>query len=379
MKKGISLCLILAMLMLCVGCSAQPAETTLATTTTAAPTTETMPLEEGIRNIILIIGDGMGDEHIEAGALMSGKTPPYADWAHTHANTNSLDAEGNATVTTDSAAAATALATGMLTTNGKVGMDGGGNTTYKTILDYANEMGKSTGVVTTDLLTGATPGGFSGHATDRNDEEGIRNTQLYSGIKLLCGSYTNTYKTYKDAIETAGYTVSTSLNEAAKHMDAEMAYWQLSEKLETITPKALEYLAQDRDGFVVMIEQAHVDKYSHSNNFGQMHLCVNSLNNTVQAVLDWAQGRDDTVVIITADHETGGLSVGQEGDFLQTETTADGKTISYAFSSDGHTNSPVSVYCWGFQPDFAKYAMDGDPALIKNTAVFQMMLDILQE
>ncbi len=379
MKKSVSLCLSVALLLAFTACGAAPdAVDTTAAVTTTVPTTETLPLEEGIRNIVLIIGDGMGDPHIEADKLVSGEAPPYADWAHIHANTNSLDAEGNATVITDSAASATALATGTLTTNGKVGLDAAG-ATCKTILDYAAEMGKATGVVTTDLLTGATPGGFSAHASDRGDDDNIRNTQLYSGINLLCGSYTNTYKTYKDTIENAGYTVSTSLNEAGNYMEEEKVYWQLSEKLEAITPKALEYLSQDRDGFVVMIEQAHVDKHSHSNNFAQMQKCVDSLNNTVQAVLDWAEGRTDTVVIVTADHETGGLEVGQAGAYLNSYDTADGGTISYRFNSVNHTDSPVSVYCWGFQPDFSRYTMEGETELIKNTAVFQMMLDILQE
>ena len=110
-----------------------------------------------IKNIILIIGDGMGVEHISAGEIYEGKEYDFTNWKYVSSNTNSTDSLGKMfNITTDSAAGGTALATGSLTVNYKVGKDRKGNDLY-TILDYAAAQGKKTGIVTTDYITGATP------------------------------------------------------------------------------------------------------------------------------------------------------------------------------------------------------------------------------
>ena len=115
------LAFLIAILIL-AGCSvATPATTTQSTTATTAPA-----LPEGIRNIIIVIGDGMGDAHLQLGEQASGKELVFRDWTLIHSNTNSFNSSGEAIKTTDSAAGGTALATGQLTTNGKVGRDSSG-------------------------------------------------------------------------------------------------------------------------------------------------------------------------------------------------------------------------------------------------------------
>ena len=191
MKRALCFLLTALLLLSLAACGAEPLPTTVPTTvpTTQAPTT--VPKAEGIRNIVLIIGDGMGPEQVEAGQLCKGEPFAFTTWQHVNVNTNSLDDDGNATVTTDSAASATALASGVLTKNGYVGKDPEGKD-VKTILDYAAEAGRSTGILTTDKLTGATPGSFSGHCIDRDETDAVLTTQLYSQIDLLAAAQSAT-------------------------------------------------------------------------------------------------------------------------------------------------------------------------------------------
>lgn len=377
MKKIV--CLILCLLMfLCMAACApeQPGASTSASTETTVPTTAQA---DGVKNIILIIGDGMGVAQVESGELCAEKEFVFRSWTNTLSNTNSVTSGGEATVTTDSAAGGTALATGTLTINGYVGQDKD-NKNLKTILDYAGEdYGKSTGVVTTDLISGATPASFSSHCGSRQSTEAILTAQFYSNVTLLCGQESTDALNASSSFS-GNYTVCKGLSEVEDNMDAEMAYWQLrlSEDLTSCVKPALEYLSQDEDGFVLMIEQAHVDKHGHNNEFDGMQKCVNDLNETVETILEWIGDRNDTAILITADHETGGLSVSPDPIYDSTYTTTDGRTLYYQWTSTGHTSTEVGVWAYGFEPDFEKYYLEGTPGIIKNTSIFEIMLDLLQ-
>lgn len=373
----------LSLLLLSACSTAQPP---VPSTTADYPSVATAaPQREGIQNIILVIGDGMGDAQILAGELAKGEPFVFHDWQHTHSNTNSLDSEGNASKTTDSAAGATALSTGVLTKNSMVAKDPSGND-LTTILDHAQSLGKATGIVTTDNMYGATPAGFSGHAVDRDETTTILYSQLDSGIDLLCSNFSSEAIAIKSQITGAGYSFCDFYGKVKDTLDAQKVYWQLdmsgsspSVPLEKIVPTTLDYLSKDPDGFVMMIEQAHIDKFCHSNNIEGAQLCANSLNNTVCALLDWCEGRNDTVIIITADHETGGLSVSPEDIYENRYVTNSGNALYYQFSSEGHTDSPVSVYFYGFESNLEPYYIDDTKSVIKNTAIFEIMLDLLND
>ena len=381
MRRFFAIILCIIMLFVTAGCA--PTGDNGATT---VPTTQALK-DQGIKNVILIIGDGMGPKQVEAGQAYAGKTFGFAQWQHTVANTNSLDSDGNATTTTDSAAAATALATGTLTTNGRVGRDADNNN-LKTIMDYAaQDYGKATGVISTDVMNGATPAGFSGHATHRGDAEDILNSQTKSGLNLLCANYTADAVATRDLAKNSGYTYCDSLSEAKECAAAGKAgYWLLScgdytatDKLSDITTTALNYLDQDPDGFVLMIEQANIDKHGHNNNFVGICKCVNVLNDTVEAVLSWMGNRTDTAIIITADHETGGVDFSTEPIYQNSIKAADGTTLYYNFTTTGHTPTEVDVFVYGFEPKFEQYYTEDRPNAIKNTDIFKMMLGLLKD
>lgn len=344
-------------------------------------------LENKIKNVIYIIGDGMGKEHITAGELAYGELFDFTSWKMASSNTNSLDSNGCATVLTDSAASGTALATGVLTTNGMIGMNQQGEH-VDTILDFAQSLGKSTGVLTTDQLFGATPGAFSGHVESRDNTARIITTQIQSGVNFLAGSTDSSCTKKQPMIKKNEYKYAESLEDARGMMDAEKLYCQLdlegnfhgdtAVKLADATSLALDFLSKDEDGFVLMIEQAHIDKYSHNNDFVGMIGMVKSLDETVDVVMQWIGDRTDTLVIITADHETGGLCVSsKENALANTYTTSDGTDIYYSFHSGGHTDADVGMFMYGTSYDFSKLPFFHASHMVKNSDIPVMIKEIL--
>ena len=403
MKKIKLLSLLLALALCLAACNTQaPAGTTLPTVPTTVPTTQatvettTAPTEparasmvEGadqIKNIILIIGDGMGNEHLRSGQLYDGKTYDFTAWQNVAINTAPITYTGDiSSDATDSAASATAMATGNLTVNKYVGMLPDG-TELTTIMDLAAAMGKATGIVTTDSLLGATPSGFSAHTRSRSADTVLMNTQLESGVNLLCGTQDGACMKKADQIREQGYAYCESYEELESTFSSDKAYWQLplsgvdSEvDLADVAIDALNYLDQDDDGFVIMIEQAHIDKYCHDHEFLGSTQSVSNLNSTVEAVLNWLGDRTDTAVLITADHETGGLQVSDQPEYPNAEVvTVNGetKTLYYIFNAGAHTSTNVTLFVYGVTADFTKSELYQEETL-KNTGIFYLMADIL--
>jgi alkaline phosphatase len=338
--------------------------------------------------VIYIIGDGMGLDHVAAGQMMNQKHYGFTDWQFTTANTDSVGSDGYGPVTTDSAASGTALATGTLTVNGYIGKDHTG-ADVTTILDYAKGLGKATGVLTTDTLTGATPSAFSAHNISRNNAAEIAASQLDSGVDLL-GGHTANETANKAAAEAHGYAYCDDFSKIDGVMTSEKTYWQLDlggtgaeVSLADATKKALAFLERDEDGFALMIEQAHVDKYAHSNDIRGAAESVDSLNDTVEAILAWLGDRTDTMIVITSDHETGGLSVSYEKRYSKsvnsfvTDASGNRVRVYYHFASTGHTNAKVGVFVYGVEVDFKKLSYYGVENTIKNIDIYDMLVDVL--
>ncbi len=359
---------------------------TSATTKKSSNTTQSLqpewsgPLfEEDIKNLIIIIGDGMGPEHIEAGQLIENKTYDFTKWNSSLCNTNSLS------VLTDSAAAATALATGTLTKNKYVGKDSKGND-LETILDLAQENNKSVGIVTTDYLYGATPAGFSAHSGDRENSEEITLSQIDSGVDFLCGLRSDSfYEDYITTIEKFNIHYATSLSDEASILASDRVFLPIdiengasgAVELNDAASMAIEYLERDTDGFVLMIEQAHIDKHSHNNKIEKMLECMKSLNETVETVMEWVGDRDDTAVIVTADHETGGLSVSKTADYPKSYPQ-DNPILYYEWKHGNHTQTMVNIFVYGVDLNFAYISQYKTADKIKNTDVFVLMKEILK-
>ncbi len=299
--------------------------------------------DSDIKNVIFLIGDGMGFNHLEKTkaerkiALVM-DTFDFQGKSMTRSFTNKV---------TDSAAGGTALSTGIRTANSAVGvyhLDKNATFSYpKNLTELCMEKGMMTGVITTDETSGATPAAFSAHSSDRYNTEDITNDQLTSHIDLIWGK-ANGVAT-KSTAEKNGYTYITSYSEMNALEEGSRSYAQFTNSLWTLhqsdknTPnleqmavKAVDLLDDTDKGFFLMIEGAHIDKHSHNNKSKEMTEALAEFDKTVEAMLDYAKADGETLVVITADHETGGL-------------TPDAN--SYVYTSAGHTAADVPVLVYG--------------------------------
>lgn len=296
------------------------------------------------KNVILMIGDGMGFNHIDWMEQEYGIDEAYM-FTMTQYHGESKTQSSSAWVT-DSAAGATALSCAVRTNNGAIGVfpqDAFGVAYVPlSLTELARSYGKMTGVVTTDNNHGATPGGFSAHVFDRDEGEEITRQQIEeSGLDLI---WSATSGLVDDAYASEyGWTLLDSMADFEAVKPGTRSFGQFagnlwnpdtgadSPDLSTMTVKAIDMLDDDADGFFLMVEGAHIDKHSHSNDEPNMKIAAKEFDETIKAVIEYAKAEGDTLVVITADHETGAISV------------KDGK---YQFNQTGHSaaNVPLLVY-----------------------------------
>jgi alkaline phosphatase len=319
---------------------------------------------ESFKNVILMIGDGMGLNHIMATEiyyernLYMRQNPNSSGFV----TTCSYDSE-----ITDSAAAGTAMACGKKTKNGYVGKDSDGND-MENIMDLAMKKEKKTGIIVTCTLDDATPAAFSSHAIYRKDYDVIRGVQIESGINLFMG-LDHSYD--RDAIAAAGYTLITQKQQL--NADAEKIFALLpsiepeelcteeSSELKDLVSFGLDYLDNEK-GFMLMIEGSNIDKKSHNNDLMGVLYETNAFDLAVKTVVDWATQRDDTLVIVTADHECGGLTF-LEG--LSKQTIED----TVIFTSVDHTAENVPYFIFGLKKK--------PKSLMDNIEIFELCKNYL--
>ena len=304
------------------------------------------------KNIILLIGDGMGIGHVSAArcADPDGKlnmdTMPITGFAITHA--------ANALVT-DSAAAGTALATGVKTTNGTISQDPDGKR-LRTLLEAARDMGKSTGIISTTSIVDATPAVFVAHAANRGMKEDIAAQLVASRVDVAFGDGKSSFipesaggarKDGRDLLEDAkkrGYTVVDSADALAKSESYKMIGLfdlgaQSTPTIADMTSKALSILSKNNKGFFIMSEGAKIDTCSHGKDAKGMVREALNFDEAIRVALDFAKKNNDTLVVVTADHETGGCAV-YGGDEANPKYTA-------SYISGGHSANMVPIYAFG--------------------------------
>ncbi len=338
------------------------------------------------KNVILLIGDGMGPNQIKAGNLYKRdalylESFPYQTMVETRSASDAI---------TDSAAAATALATGTRTTNGVIGKTQE-LTDLTTIIDIASSMGKRTGVIATEELSGATPMGFASHAESRNFKKDLLQVAATSSNVNLFASYTMQFA-HQDIFEDAGYTKVTDVDgisdctsekvfgtylikASAYNGSAEAA----SVSFDRLVYESLEYLSKDEDGFFLMAEGSHIDHGGHDNDLKYMIDELLAFDNAVYAATAWAEEHGDTVVIVTADHETGGLQLaeGVTEDNIHEAYKTKGESPYYSWTTTGHTATDVYCFINGADIAFENYSSFNDKSRIKNTDVFRIMCHLI--
>jgi len=274
-----------------------------------------------VKNVIFLIGDGMGLAHVTLTSYFVGKPlemmkMSYSGLAYTY-SANSF--------VTDSAAAGTALATGYKTFNGMLGMTPDGKPVM-TLFEAAKKVGKATGVVTTTRVTHATPAAFYAHVKDRDEEKEIAR-QLVVGTTIdvaFGGGMKHFSEELFEKAKANGFTIVTTREEllnldpsAVKRVlgifaRSHLSYYVDGEdrpSLAEMTGKAIEILSKNEEGFFLMVEGGRIDHAAHGNDVVAMIYDTIEFDEAVKVALEFAKKDGDTLVVVTADHETGGLGL----------------------------------------------------------------------
>jgi len=301
-----------------------------------------------IRNVVLFIGDGMGPGQVAAARCYAGTNLFFEGFPY-QSRVSTCDAAG---FVTDSAAAATAIATGRKVNGGVISLALPGDAAeLETLLEHFKGLGKRTGLVTTSYLTDATPASFGAHDSNRYDSAQIAADYLaQTRPDVLMGGGAEGLDAA--AAEAAGYAVVTDRVSLAG-VDAgrlcglfgwaylPYAYDGLGALpgLSDMTVKALDILNRGPDGFFLMVEGGLIDIACHGNDLPRCVGEMLALDAAVQKVAAWAAGREDTLVLVMADHETGGLAV--------TADNGPGVLPDVLWTTTGHTGTSVGLYGWG--------------------------------
>ena len=306
------------------------------------------------KNVIFLVGDGMGLTQISAGMYLNGnKTAlekfPVIGIHKSHSENN---------LVTDSAAGATAFASGVKTVNGAIGMDHLGQF-YETILEEADRKGFATGLLTTSTIVHATPAAFISHVRSRRLYEEIALNFMNTDVDLMIGGgkayFTrredglDLYKRLRDRNYFVADYFDTELDEIDIQGGENLAYFtsdkdplskeQGRDYLIPATALSLDFL-EDRSakGFFIMIEGAQIDWGGHANNIDYIAEEFHEFDKVVDMCIEFAKKNGETLVVVTADHETGGLAINPESTMRKLEA---------AFTTGGHTATMIPVFAYG--------------------------------
>ncbi len=341
-----------------------------------------------IRRIILFIGDGMGLSHLTAARIHSVgpdgrlhiERMPVTGLVAIHATDDLI---------TDSAASATALSTGVKTTNTSIGVDADGKSRL-TILEAARDAGLSTGLVTTTQLTDATPAAFAAHVATRAMKADIASQLIVARVNVLFGEGEYFYPGTDprsardddaDPIRLAGESGYTVVEKKEDLLRSESDYLlgifedlttdrmqpgltasTEAPSLKELTAKALELLSRNQTGFFLMVEEEGTDLGSHVNRPDYFLHHLRNLDEAVKVAIDFARQDGHTLVIVTADHETGGVNIigGSAAD----------RRLELVWDTDRHTGQPVPLFAFG--PHALRFT-----GLKDNTEIPNLMAELL--
>lgn len=327
--------------------------------------------EPQVKNVILLIGDGMGVTQVFA--AMSVTTNRLNLERSTHFGYSKTNSANN--YTTDSGAGGTAISTGKKTKNGAIAVDTNG-VPLKTILEYAHENKLSTGLVSTCNLSHATPASFVAHQPNRYMSAEIAQDYLNTEVDVLIGGGKVLFDTTGviEEMKKKGYQVVYNLDSVDKNNNSSLACFvaehhpaSILEGRGDMLPKATEIalrrLGSDQKGFFLMIEGSQIDWGGHANNSDYIISELIDFDKAVGLAYDFADKHPGTLVIVTADHETGGIT-------LPTGNVEE-KTIKASFSTGNHTGVMVPVFTYG--TGAASFS-----AIMDNTDIFNKMMEAYQ-
>ena len=327
-----------------------------------------------VKNIIIFIGDGMGVPHLYAGMTVNG-TPfslekfPYSGLSKTYSADNYI---------TDSGAGGTAIACGVKTNNGMIGVTPD-NKTVSSITEIAHRNGLAAGVVSTSAVTHATPASFVAHNSGRGNYEDIAADFLDGEIDVFIGGGEDHFRSRKDGKDLAlglkeqGFDVVYNIEDLKRSQSSKIAGLLAKEHmplasngrqgvLREMTMKAIETLARNKNGFVLMVEGSMIDWGAHENNPDYVIREMIDLDQAIGAAYDFAASDGKTLVVVTADHETGGMVLA--GGSMQD------RTVDIKFAGKDHTAVMVPIFSYG--PGAEKFS-----GIHENTFFFNEFIQLL--
>ena len=308
------------------------------------------------KNVIFLIGDGMGLTQVSTAFYYQDKESSFKRFKHIGLHQNMPTSHR----VTDSAAGATSFASGVKTYNGAIGVDQD-TIPVPTILEILSARGKSTGVIATSSIQHATPASFYAHTFSRGNYEEIARQLVYSPVNFFAGGglkyFNQRYDqvNYLDSLSHYGFQLDTS-ELIAYELDIDKKYGYLlgadalpkmqdgrGKFLPVASTLAIDHLSQDKDGFFLMIEGSQIDWGGHSNDAEYVIQETLDFDATIATVLDFAEKDGNTLVIVTADHETGRLSLSAATIFGKGDYTK----ITPTFSTGNHSATLIPVFAYG--------------------------------
>ena len=329
-------------------------------------------------NIILLIGDGMGLTQISA-AMYSNNNRlalakfPVIGFHKSHAANELI---------TDSAAGGTAIACGIKTNNGNIGTNENGLPTLS-ILEELDSMNFSTGMIVTSTIVHATPAAFAAHQARREMYEEIALDYLDAKVDLLIGGgrqyFQNREMDDRDLInefENKGYVVMdqlyTTMNKIKWPLDKNLLYFTADKQPLTVSGgrdylsfavrQGVQYLEQKSNkGFFLLVEGSQIDWMNHANDGRGVVMETLDFDRAIWEAIQYANRKGNTLVLVTADHESGGMSI---------EADSRMNKLKYGFTTNGHTAAMIPVFAYG--PGSTLFR-----GIYENTSIYHKMRAVL--
>ena len=305
---------------------------------------------KGPKNIILMIGDGMGLAQVYSGMTANGGHLFLENFKNIgFSKTYSSDK-----YVTDSAAGATALSSGVKTYNGAIGVDPDKKPVVN-IVEMAIKKGLKTGLVSTSSITHATPAGFIAHADSRKSFDDIALDFLKNDIDVFIGGGIKYFEKRKDGknlsqeLKDKGYQVLYNIEDVKNVKSGKLAGLtaedhnkpmpERGKMLVPATQTAMKLLSQTKKGFFLMVEGSQIDFSAHKNDTPGVVLEMLDFDKAIGAALEFAASNKETLIIVTADHETGGMTL-LDGDYKT------GKVVA-KYTTLGHSGIAVPIFAFG--------------------------------
>ena len=332
-------------------------------------------------NIIFLIGDGMGLSEVSTGFYFGEEPSNFLRFKYI-----GLQRTSSAThKVTDSGASGTSLATGSKTYNGAIGVDTA-RVPVTNITEVVSGYGWSTGVVATSSITHATPASFYAHVEQRGMEEEIAMQLLDSEIDFFAGGGIGFFHDRSDSLDLLpvaaekGFILDTTALKGSEELTFGEKYgfllasggmppWEgRGDFLPRVTALAINHLSGDQDGFFLMVEGSQIDWAGHANSPEYMVGEMLDFEKVIGEALDFAEKDGNTLVVVTADHETGGFTLSAKTD--EESGRSDYREIGASFATGGHSATLIPVFAYG--PGSAQFT-----GIYENTELFSKMVALV--